>query len=65
MNRVQVSILALYFLLLISCVVLVTVSDTVLGPSVGARLAEVATDGIKLTIAALLGALSTLLGASK
>jgi hypothetical protein len=65
MNRTQATILSLYFLLFGACVFLVIASDSLVGPSVGARLADVSTEGVKLTIAALLGALSTLLGSTR
>lgn len=65
MNKTQIIIVSMYFLIFVCCVVLTLASDLLLGPSVGSKLADVSADGIKLTIAALLGALSTLLGSNK
>lgn len=62
MKRTQVIALALFFTLAIICAVLTVISDLILGPSAGAKLADVSVEGLKLTIAALVGALSTLLG---
>jgi hypothetical protein len=55
-------VIAAFFLLALCCAALVIVADF-LGASIGAKLADVAAEGFKITVAALVGALSATLGA--
>jgi hypothetical protein len=61
MSRAQCFFLGLYVFLLLLCVCLMVVSDS-LSPTVRASLLPVSSDGFKTTLGALLGALSVLLG---
>jgi hypothetical protein len=61
MTPVQKSALLVYFLLLLICGALIIGSDF-LGPAVRTSLLPVATEGFKLVLAALVGAISTVLG---
>lgn len=62
MSSIQRAALAIYFVMLIICILLV-VSSEYLGPTVRGALLPVATEGIKLVLAALIGAVSAILGA--
>jgi hypothetical protein len=61
MTRVQKTALVIYGALLAACVCLIVLADF-LGPVVRASLLPAATEGFKLVLAALIGALSTVLG---
>jgi hypothetical protein len=55
------AVLALFFALTLGCAALLVIADF-LGPSIGAKLADVAAEGFKITVSALVGALSATLG---
>lgn len=61
MNSVQKVALSIYFALLVICVALIICADF-LGPTVRTSLLPVATEGFKVVLAALVGAVSAVLG---
>jgi len=61
MSRQQKIALAIYINLLLLCVVLIVLAEF-LGPAVRASLLPVAVEGFKIVLAALVGALSAMLG---
>jgi hypothetical protein len=65
MHRNQIIALSLFFCLAAICAILAVISDLVLGPSIGSKLSDVSIEGLKLTFAALLGALSSIMGKAK
>jgi hypothetical protein len=64
MTSIQKAALAIYGALLATCIGLIILADF-LGPTVRASLLPLATEGFKLVLAALIGAVSTLLGGPK
>jgi hypothetical protein len=61
MTSVQKAALAIYGVLLAACICLIILADF-LGPTVRTSLLPVATEGFKLVLAALIGAVSTVFG---
>ncbi|MBY3355149.1 MULTISPECIES: hypothetical protein [Rhizobium] len=61
MNSKQRSVIIVFFIVIALCAVLVIVGDK-LGPSAGVGLVSAATEGFKVAVAALIGALSAILG---
>lgn len=61
MRKVTKQILIIYFAVVLLCAALIIGSDF-LGPSIGGKLVDVAADGLKISLSALVGALSATLG---
>jgi hypothetical protein len=64
MSAVQKSALFVYFVLLVTCIALIIGAEFV-GPTVRSSLLPVATEGFKVVLAALVGAVSAVLGTGK
>jgi threonine/homoserine efflux transporter RhtA len=64
MNSIQKSALIVYFSLLLICVSLMICAEF-LGPTVRSSILSVATEGFKIVLAALVGAVSVVLGGGK
>jgi hypothetical protein len=64
MSKNQLWITGCFFALAFFCAGLLVLSDF-LGASIGSKIADVASDGLKITISALVGALSASLGGTK
>lgn len=62
MNSKQRSIVMIFFVLIAMCALFVIVGDF-LGPNASVNLVGAATEGFKISVAALVGALSAILGA--
>jgi hypothetical protein len=65
MSGVQKTALLVYFLLLAICIVMIVLSDMVFGPIARGSVLPVATEGFKLVLAALIGAVSAILGTGR
>lgn len=61
MNKVQISILVAYALLLVFCAALIFLSDS-LGPTAKEQMLPLAANGFEFVLGALAGALSTIMG---
>ena len=64
MNAKQRAVLTVFGVLVFFCAALVVLGNF-LGPTAGVELTNVGKEGLKTSIAALVGALSAMLGASK
>jgi hypothetical protein len=64
MTKRQRTVLFVFGLLIVFCALLIVVGNF-LGPFAGVNLTDAATEGLKVAISALVGALSAMLGANK
>jgi hypothetical protein len=64
MSSVQKAALFVYFILLLICVALM-IGAEFLGPTVRTSILPIATEGFKIVLAALVGAVSAILGTGK